>query len=269
MPFLRFTRDKRGYETTSLVHAPRGQGRSKQRLLYWFRTPPGVKVGRPALDEDAIRWIEEQNPDIQFDWQKILEAQPPPPQPPDDSKSRRQRSDRTERRRGADRRPEEPRQAEFQPTDEEESVLTAEAEIGTAAPEEDRERDVGAGDSETEIAADALEQITHPDVEETVEPAGPPVDHALDAEQLLRLRGRYAEIQRRITERGGERVDELRLQAESLNPDGWVTQEEVRKGLEEFESRIGRLRSALGLRRRRRSRRGGRRSKPEQAPDGQ
>ena len=64
MPFLRFTRDKRGYETTSLVHAVRHGGRSRQRILYWFRTPPGVKVGRPALDEDAIRWIEEHNPDL-------------------------------------------------------------------------------------------------------------------------------------------------------------------------------------------------------------
>ena len=82
LPFLRFTRDKRGYETTSLVHAGRRDGRSRQRILYWFRTPPGVKVGRPALDEEAIRWIEEHNPDIEFDWPKILEAQPPAAPPP-------------------------------------------------------------------------------------------------------------------------------------------------------------------------------------------
>ena len=49
-------------------------GGRAQRILYWFRTPPGVKVGRPALDEEAIRWIEEHNPDIEFDWPKILEA---------------------------------------------------------------------------------------------------------------------------------------------------------------------------------------------------
>ena len=65
MPTLRFTRDKRGYETTSLVHAGRRNGRSRQRILYWFRTPPGVKVGRPALDEDAIRWIEERETENQ------------------------------------------------------------------------------------------------------------------------------------------------------------------------------------------------------------
>ena len=94
LPFLRFTRDKRGYETTSLVYAGRRDGRSRQRILYWFRTPPGVKVGRPALDEEAIRWIEEHNPDIEFDWPKILEAQPAAAAPADDARTRRPRRDR-------------------------------------------------------------------------------------------------------------------------------------------------------------------------------
>ena len=88
-----------------------------------------------------------------------------------------------------------------------------------------------------------------------------PVEHNLGREQLTRLRARYAELLARITERGGdaERVDALRAQAESLNPDTWVTDEEVRQGIESFEPKIRDLRAALGLRRRRRSRRGGRR----------
>src|SRR5204863_7069037 len=91
-----FTRDKRGYETTSLVHADRGrQGRARQRVLYWFRSPPNVKVGRPALDQDAIRWIEEHNPDIEFDWTQILQATAPPAPPSEDARGRRPR--RTER----------------------------------------------------------------------------------------------------------------------------------------------------------------------------
>ena len=94
LPSLRFTRDKRGYETTSLVHTGRRGGRSRPRILYWFRTPPGVKVGRPALDEAAIRWIEEHNPDIEFDWPKILEAQPPAAPPAEDARNRRGRRDR-------------------------------------------------------------------------------------------------------------------------------------------------------------------------------
>ena len=43
-------------------------------MLYWYRSAPGVRVGRPALDEDAIRTIEEQHPEIEFDWPHILEV---------------------------------------------------------------------------------------------------------------------------------------------------------------------------------------------------
>ena len=87
MPYLRFNRDKRGYENT-VVHSDRRKGRG-QRILYLFRTPPGVKIGRAALDEDAIRLIEAHNPDVEFDWPRILDgerrpqqkAAPPPPEP--------------------------------------------------------------------------------------------------------------------------------------------------------------------------------------------
>ena len=51
-------------------------------MLYWFRTPPGVKVGRAALDEDAIRLIEQLNPGIEFDWTRILKGQGAPPTEP-------------------------------------------------------------------------------------------------------------------------------------------------------------------------------------------
>ena len=91
--------------------------------------------------------------------------------------------------------------------------------------------------------------------------AGSPSESIVGKEQLIRLRARYAELQARITERGGEaaRVEELRAKAATLNPDTWVTQEEARAGLQEFDARIRDLRLALGLRPRRRSRRGGRR----------
>ena len=51
-----------GYENTFVVESDRRRGRSRTRVLYWFRTPPGVKVGRAALDEDAIRLIEAAQP---------------------------------------------------------------------------------------------------------------------------------------------------------------------------------------------------------------
>ncbi len=109
--------------------------------------------------------------------------------------------------------------------------------------------------------AQAFEQLTHPEAEEAVEPPAMPVEQQVGREQLTRLRARYAELLTRIAERGGdvERIEALRAQAESLNPDTWVTEEEVRQGIDSFEPKIRDLRAALGLRRRRRSRRGGRR----------
>lgn len=252
MPFLRFTRDKRGYETTSLVHAVRRQGRSRQRILYWFRTPPDVKVGRPALDEEAIRWIEEHNPDIEFDWPTILEAKPSPGPPPEDARNRRVRRDKTDRPSPAQPRPAAP-------------VPVAGPEPSLRVEPETPEIDAIEGDEEPVAAepevAEALEQLAHADVDPEAVPSGTLLERAIGREQLIRLRARYAELQARIAERGGdaERIEALKTQAESLNPDIWVTDEEARKGLEEFEPKIRDLRAALGLRRRRRSRRGGRR----------
>ena len=228
------------------------------------------------MDEDAIRWIEEQNPDIQFDWQKILEAQPPAGQAPDEAKPRRLRRDSPERGKAASRPSEEPGETPggVEAAENAESGFV-DAVDDFAPPGNDEEEtddaaiEIAVDTVEMEDAAEALEQLTHPDIEGTVEPPQLPVTQALDTEQLTRLRARYVEIQRRITERGGERVEELRLQAESLNPDAWVTEGEIRKGLEEFESRIRDIRGALGLRRRRRSRRGGRRARPDQPAEGQ
>jgi hypothetical protein len=264
LPFLRFARDKRGYETTALVHAFRGrQGRTRQKVLYWFRTPPNVKVGRPALDQDAIRWIEEHNPDIEFDWPKILEANPQPAPPAEDQRgfrARRGRSDSPERGARPERRSV-PRSAPS-------PVSTVEADLPPAvvvaapplpaAPMERLEDDTP---DLNEPEEQALEQITHPDSEEALPETRSAVETVLGREQLIRFRARYAELQARIIERGGEpaRLDELRAQAETLNPDTWVTLDEAQKGLAEFEQRTREIRAALGLKRRRRSRRGGRR----------
>ena len=80
MPFLRFSRDKRGYENIYLVHTQSRRGKApRQRILYWYRTPPGVKVGRPPFDEEARRRIEAQNPELSFDWPAIVATPIPPP----------------------------------------------------------------------------------------------------------------------------------------------------------------------------------------------
>src|SRR5215813_4333875 len=75
MAFLRFTRDKRGYEQFSLVEATTNRrGKSRSRLLYWYRTPPNIKVGREPFDEAVRRELEAHNPGVRFDWRKIVET---------------------------------------------------------------------------------------------------------------------------------------------------------------------------------------------------
>ena len=75
MPFLRFTRDKRGVESFALVHTTTNRrGKVRPRVLYWFRTPPDIKVGREPFDLAVRRALEAQYPDITFDWRAIAET---------------------------------------------------------------------------------------------------------------------------------------------------------------------------------------------------
>jgi hypothetical protein len=75
VPFLRVIRDKRGYETTYLMHWYRDGNRQRSKVLYVFRTPDGVRVGRHPLDPDILREIEAQHPDIDFDWDVVRDNQ--------------------------------------------------------------------------------------------------------------------------------------------------------------------------------------------------
>ena len=75
MPFLRVIRDRRGYETTYLMHWYPDGNRQRSRILYVFRTPGGVHVGRNALEPDVLREIESRHPDIAFDWKAVVSSQ--------------------------------------------------------------------------------------------------------------------------------------------------------------------------------------------------
>lgn len=69
MPFIRHLRDRRGYETTVVMHGYRpAQGAPKSRVLYLFRSPAHIKIGREALDEEAREALEHTHPDLSFDW---------------------------------------------------------------------------------------------------------------------------------------------------------------------------------------------------------
>ena len=65
----------------------------RARVLYWFRTPPGIKVGREPFDEEARRKIESQNPGLSFDWNAIAST-PMPPVPEAELWRERRRAER-------------------------------------------------------------------------------------------------------------------------------------------------------------------------------
>ena len=75
MPFLRVIRDKRGYETTYLMHWFRDGNRQRSRILYAFRTPGGMRVGRDPLEPEILREIESHYPEIAFEWKVIRDNQ--------------------------------------------------------------------------------------------------------------------------------------------------------------------------------------------------
>jgi hypothetical protein len=79
----------------------------------------------------------------------------------------------------------------------------------------------------------------------------------LGSEGLIRLRARYAEVMARITERisDPQQQEQLKSKAERLNPDSWVTDEEVRRGLDDYEVTFEELRAVVGRPRKRRRRR--------------
>jgi hypothetical protein len=209
-----------------------------------------VKVGRSALDEDAIRHIEELNPFIEFDWTRILKGQGAPPSEPRPPLEAREARRQRPQGRGA----EPPRPHESEPAP---AVEFADFREALDSPE------LG---SETAPAAD----LTPTADQLHVDPVSPgtPAEARLGAEGVLRLRARHAEILARISERISEPVrrEELKTRADRLNPDMWVTGDEVTQGLEQYESVLASLKEVVGRKRRRR-RRGKRQDRP--APAGQ
>ena len=94
MAFLKFTRDKRGVENFFLVHSTTNRrGKVRPRVLYWFRSPPDVKVGRQPFEASTRRTLEAQNPDVTFDWRAIVDT----PIPSADADKWRERVDGTRR----------------------------------------------------------------------------------------------------------------------------------------------------------------------------
>ena len=252
MPFLRFTRDTRGYETTSVVHTFRRRGQSRSRILYLFRTPANINVGRGALDEEAIRTIEESNPDLSFDWAKMLKLRAAAAAQPAERERGRRRSATPRAPQGRRKRsaPEGKPRARGKPDQVADPTVSADEPRGldepiasASTPEAPAERSTSSV-TEAEASGEGLERRNV-------------AIGLIGAENVARLRARHAEVLARISDRVTDpaRREALQALAEELNPEAWLTAEAVQQGLVDFDARLARLGAQLG---RRRSGRGGR-----------
>jgi hypothetical protein len=217
------------------VHGERRRGRTRSRVLYWFRTPPGVRVGRAALDPDAIRLIEERNPELVFDWTRILKGEggEPAERRPRPERVEGARLDRAERTR-----PERQPERRAVPRPERAPSPVAESADALGAPLPDEAVDEAPAAAVAEPAPDTAS------------------GRRLGSEGLARLRARHSEVLARIDEKAADPAQqaELKSRAERLNPDGWLTDEEVAAGLEQYEAVYESLRAIVGRRRTRRNR---------------
>lgn len=228
MPFLRLTRDRRGFENTYLMHADRPGDRP--RILYWYRTAPGIMLGRPALDEDAIRAIEDQHPEIEFDWPAILalsevmtpEDEAPAPRPPQQQQRKEKRRRDRERPQREDRR------------DVDESVS---AEQSRAEPVEPLET----------VGTHGVEPMEPMEPVEPVEPRNRLLEELAGREVGSRLRARHADLIARIEEADidGSVKDALFKRAEALDPELWMSPEAVLEGVRNADALFERLKADL------------------------
>ena len=249
MPYLRFSRDKRGYENTYVLHAGGTGGKSRPRMLYWFRTPPNVKVGRLPLDAEAIRAVEVHNPDVTFDWNKMLKVRATP-----------KIGSGVSADRGARMRPRRPPATESKGRRTSQAQGTAGARTSASidaapalnplAPIEDPTADPQLLEAEAH-----LDESVVPDDDREESPAGAkdyehPVVTLMGHETLVRLRARCAEIQARISEKSLDPadLDAVRTRAEALNPDRWTTIESAVTSIERFESDVEAIKAQLGRR---------------------
>src|SRR5262245_6922690 len=208
------------------MHADRPGDRP--RLLYWYRTAPGIALGRSPLDEDAIRTIEDQHPEIDFDWPAILalaEAMTPEDEaPPRGQQQQQQRQGRRQRNR--DQRPQQPRSQEPE---------LAEGASGERAPEAPIDEPL------VEATSEPAPGI------ETPQPSNRLVEELAGREIGSRLRARHAEIIARIDDLDvdGSVKDAWFKRAEAIDPELWMTPEEVLDGVRNADAHYDKLRTEL------------------------
>jgi hypothetical protein len=157
--FLRVSRDKRGYEHFYLMQPP-SRGKGRPRVLYWFRTPPNVRIGRAPLDPEIQRALESQNPDIAFDWKAIARTPTPPPMESEHWRERR-RAERAMRAAEAEQTDSEGVEVEAViPPDITTGPPDADVTTSTGQPDSRPAADMALATSEASAGADSASQGT-------------------------------------------------------------------------------------------------------------
>lgn len=238
MPFVRVTRDQRGYENTFLLHSP--QPGQRPVILYWYRTAPGVRVGRRAFDEEAIRIIEERHPEIEFDWVHLIEEAetiPPEVERPVDRAAERRR--RKARRAVSAAEEASPRGV---PTPGAESASEEPLDMPQTlpAPEMPKAAATGSAGAPTERG----DHVT----EEPVSPRRSVLLEQLVGREIAgRLRARYRDLLDLVEQIGEEEAGRAAWEARiaPLDPDAWATPEEVLRGIDRADRAFETLKREL------------------------
>lgn len=245
MPFLRVIRDKRGYETTYLMHWYREGNRPRSRILYVFRTPAGVRVGRSALEPDVLRHIEAQHPDIVFDWNVVRENQQVV-EPPMEQRRRRPRRDEDE-------------------SDKDDKRDRAEKAERSDKPDRSERADRSEKSDRSDKGAKAAAPAASPSVSSpppsAPAPSVPPLPAAIEgatpAEQIAFLNEWYPALRQRIAQRTSDpaRLEALLALTERVNPAAWTDADTMTSGLQQAGEAWERLAHVFAKRRRRTRRR--------------
>jgi hypothetical protein len=227
VPFLRVIRDKRGYETTYLMHWYREGAKQRSRILYVFRTPGGVRVGREALEPAILREIEREYPDIDFDWRVVLSNQQVVESAPEPRRPRK--------RKRSEEEGEVPVPAATAPA---QNLTLSHDDAG-----DDASTGEGGG---TAAQAPAAQRPPRPSVPSAIEGATPD-------EQISFLETWYPVIRERIPQRTPDpaRQEALLALAERLNPAMWTDADQITAGLQQAGEALERLARVFTKRRRR------------------
>ena len=251
MPFIRVIRDKRGYETTYLMHWYREGARQRSRILYVFRSPGGVRVGRESLEPDVLRDIEAHYPDIAFDWKTVLDNRQIVDTTPDMRRPRKRRRSEDEAAVGTETAP-----PSVQPSAR--AAVEGHNAVGGPKPHPS----TSARGALSHVEGQGSEGgAPRPSIPSAIEGATPD-------EQTAFLARWYPIVRERIPQRTADpaRREALLALAERLNPTAWTDADQIAAGLQQAGEALERL-SRVFARRRRRSRRpkGPERSGPREA----